>query len=466
MKYLKTLLSPDVSTIKQAFVLVIVIFALDLATPFGHAIPTLYLLPLCLTWWSAGYRSTLLMGVLILLLLWGGVVVPREGYSELVLHRRTLYSIACLLVTLFLLLFKRYLSPRTLLLTQTQQVLKRKSRELLILAENIPSLFSYVDQRYCYQFVSNAYECLYHQPPDRIVGLSVRDLLGQENFERIVKPQLDRALAGEVVTAENRLVLPVGRIAWFAVRFVPDRFPSGQVHGVFILANDITTLKETELELRERTAQLQEMYRRLVEAQDTERRRLAQDLHDDIVQRLAAAQLNLHALAPDVGREIAHRLAQVGERLHAVATDLQQLSHRLHPSLVEHLGLEEAIKELLEDMEVHSKIQPLLITSRVPPQVPLTQSLCLYRICQEALHNIQKHARASTVLVRLLKTPHGLGVSVRDDGQGFGVREESRSGVGLGVTSMSERTLAVGGTLRITSRPGVGTTVHAWVPLP
>ena len=102
----------------------------------------------------------------------------------------------------------------------------------------------------------------------------------------------------------------------------------------------------------------------------------------------------------------------------------------------------------------------------MPKSLPAGHATCLYRVLQESLQNVRKHAHATSVLIRLLRTGHGVGLCVHDDGRGFSPREAGKGVGGLGLTSMAERLGLVNGTFRIKTKPGDGTEVHAWVPIP
>lgn len=442
----------------------VALVALDLTVPPQYAIPVLYLLPLSLTWWMPGSRSTLLVSVFILALTWGALFVSPDGNAELVILRRAMFSVSFLLVTVLLLFLKRSLTERTRTLAQTQQVLDRTERQYQILAKNVPSLFSYVDRTYRYRFVSNQYETTYYRSAETIVGLSVGELLGQANFEDRLKPQLDRAFAGVTFSFETRLVLPDGRVKWMSVKYVPDGDEDGQVQGVFVLANDISALKETEQQLRDQSTKIQARFERLLALHETERQRLAQDLLDEMVRRPVTLAGTLHALSNNVAEETARCLAPLGVELAALENDLRRVSRRLYPLELEKRGLEVALQELLAEYEMALGIPIAFEYTSVPSDLRGPQSLCLYRIVESALHNIQRHAQATTISIRLVGSFRGIGLCVRDDGQGFEVGDWTSSSAGLGLRSMSERSTALGGTFRITSRPSGGTKINVWLP--
>ena len=204
---------------------------------------------------------------------------------------------------------------------------------------------------------------------------------------------------------------------------------------------------------------------RLITAHEDERRWLARELHDDITQRLAglaidAAKLPGGDLSPsdDARRSIRRGLAQLSE-------DVHNLSYRLHPSVLDDLGLVEALKAECERVARSESVHVDIEADSLSPSLPREAALCIYRIAQEALRNIGRHAKASIVQISLALKDGGLLLAVSDNGSGFepGLQTHRPS---LGHASMRERIRLLGGTLDIQSTPGRGTTVIAWVPIP
>jgi signal transduction histidine kinase len=204
---------------------------------------------------------------------------------------------------------------------------------------------------------------------------------------------------------------------------------------------------------------------RLIKAQEEERARLARELHDDVTQRLAS-------LAIDAGREerklsspaAGSAMRSMREGLVRLSEDVHALSYRLHPSILEDLGLVEALKS---ECERFSRTCPVRLETNaqdVPATVPRDVALCLFRIAQEGLRNIARHAGATRVEVGLRRMDDGLQLTVKDNGAGFDPAQH-RAGVSLGHAGMRQRVFFLGGTIEIDSSPGRGTMIFAWVPL-
>jgi signal transduction histidine kinase len=208
-----------------------------------------------------------------------------------------------------------------------------------------------------------------------------------------------------------------------------------------------------------------ELSGRLINAQEEERARLARELHDDVTQRLAL-------LAIDAGREARTLSSTAGgaaiqtmqQGLVRLSEDVHALSYRLHPSILEDLGLIEALKSECDRFSGMDSIRLKMNAEEITERLPRDVALCLFRIAQEALRNIVRHAGASQAEVSLRRLNGGLQLAVRDNGAGFDPAQH-RAGTSLGHASMRQRASLLGGTLEIDSSPGRGTIIRAWVPL-
>ncbi len=205
----------------------------------------------------------------------------------------------------------------------------------------------------------------------------------------------------------------------------------------------------------------------LITAQEKERSRLASEIHDDFSQRLALLALELEnaeeaiATSPDEAARQVHNILNYASELGA---DLHTLSHRLHSSTLERLGLVPGVTALCREFAVQQDIEIDFVTNDVPRSVHSDVALCLFRIVQEALRNLKKHSGATEAQVRLCGIGDKLFVSVSDEGIGFDVRDLKEK-EGLGIRSMEERVYLVGGRFEIHSKPGKGTRIEASVPL-
>jgi PAS domain S-box-containing protein len=206
---------------------------------------------------------------------------------------------------------------------------------------------------------------------------------------------------------------------------------------------------------------------RLIEAQEQERSRLARELHDDINQRLALLAIELEQLRLDLPHPrhgLVKRVAALQQSTLDISRDVQALSHELHSSKLDFLGLVPAFSSFCREFSLKKQVEVRFTHSDVPPNVPRDASLCLFRVLQEASHNVVKHSGVRRFDVKLLGTRDHVQLTVRDAGNGFDP-SAAISTRGLGLVSMRERLNLFGGTLAIKSGPSRGTEIFAEVPV-
>ncbi len=207
--------------------------------------------------------------------------------------------------------------------------------------------------------------------------------------------------------------------------------------------------------------------RRLIEAQETERTRIARELHDDINQRVAMVAIRLKTAKeglPNSEVKTSRILDEAGEMVSELEIDVQALSHRLHSSKLEYVGLEAATSGFCRELSERQNVKIDLHCEGIPEELSSEVSLCLFRVLQEALHNAAKYSGVNEFEVTLNGASHEIQLGVHDSGVGFDAKRAS-NGHGLGLTSMKERLRLVSGELSINSELGYGTTVLARVPL-
>jgi signal transduction histidine kinase len=201
--------------------------------------------------------------------------------------------------------------------------------------------------------------------------------------------------------------------------------------------------------------------RKLVEAQEKERARIARDLHDDILQRLALLSMEVGQLQANPS-EIEPRGRELLKRIGEISADVQAMAHDLHPSRLEYLGAVEGMKSWCRDFAERQKLE-LDFTTNMRIPLPPHIGVSIFRVLQEALQNTVKHSGVKRVQVQLRMGSEALHLVVRDSGRGFDIRAASR-GKGLGLTSMRERIRLVNGSITIDSKPNGGTAIWVHVP--
>jgi PAS domain S-box-containing protein len=237
--------------------------------------------------------------------------------------------------------------------------------------------------------------------------------------------------------------------------------------GLFVLASvgDLTERRRADEEVRAGRRELQVLTGRLLEAQELERRRVARELHDDVNQELALLAIEAELMArPAAGAHPAGaaRAGELAARLKELSSAVHDLSHQLHPSKLEHLGLVAAVRGLCKELRQGHGLEVEFIHHPEPGAIPQEVALCLYRIVQEALRNVLRHSGTRRAAVSLAGASGGVSLCVSDDGRGFDPRA---AGGGLGLVSMRERLHLVGGEIAIDSRPSGGTRIRVRVPL-
>jgi signal transduction histidine kinase len=200
-------------------------------------------------------------------------------------------------------------------------------------------------------------------------------------------------------------------------------------------------------------------------AQEAERRRFSREMHDDLAQKVALLEFQIEAMKRKFKCDPAiEELESLRGSVAALAEDLHRICHRLHPVILDNLGLVAGVEFLCDEHSRISGIDPTFVCETVPNGVPSSVALCLYRIVQEALNNVHKHACAKHVVVTLRGCTNGIEASVSDSGRGFEVSNAGPKS-GLGLTFICERVNLLGGQSRIRSAPGRGTRIEAFVPL-
>jgi PAS domain S-box-containing protein len=275
---------------------------------------------------------------------------------------------------------------------------------------------------------------------------------------------------------EHRMVHKDGSVKWMLSRGSALRAADGSVRRLVGTKVDITERRLAEDAFRESQAVLDASHReindlagRLIASQEVERARIARDLHDDLSQEIAGLSIALSAIKRQVtgmpdAADLARDVSSVQQRAVALAENVRDLSHDLHPSVLEHAGLVAALGSQCADMERHHRVAVSFSAEGDFDSTSADTALCLYRVAQEGLRNVVAHANAGRADVRLFRTGHVAELSITDDGRGFDIVGVGRNGHGLGLVSISERVRLVGGTVSIMTELNKGTRLRVQVP--
>jgi PAS domain S-box-containing protein len=456
------------------------------------------------------------------------------------------------------------------------------------LTDASPVLIAHVDAQERYQFVNQRYEEWFGVSRDQIIGRTVREILGEEAYQR-ADPYIRRVLRGEEVEFENHLVLPDGRQRVALTHMVSEPDENGFIAGFYVAKWDITGPKQIEKALRENEQRLrlaleagqmglwdwdvrtrrsfwnrqefelldmtpseepmdaEEFFRRvhpkdlrlirrqlasllkrgaefshefriirpdgevrwlrgigrlyrdesgrplrmvgvnfdvtsrktaeedarqtaaahalsagLIQGQEEERKRIALELHDDFAQRIAALAMDLDKFSME-SEPLRERIQPFQARIGELCEHMRQLSHQLHPSILDHLGLTIALESECDNLSTLKDFPVHFCSEGAVEDMPKEYKLCLYRIAQEALHNIAKHAEATSAEVLLERDGERVYLLIEDDGIGFdanAIGDET-----LGLSAMEERLRPFQGTLSIHSQPGSGTRIEVSISM-
>lgn len=284
-----------------------------------------------------------------------------------------------------------------------------------------------------------------------------------DDTEAVMKA-VDDYLAGKtpIYEIEHRMLHKDGTVRWFLARGSAIRDGSGHAFRMVGTDTNITARKRVEAQLDESHRKIHDLAGKLISAQEEERSRIARELHDSLNQRLAAVSIELGALRQYMAHDktVEQRLAVVQSRMLEISESIRRMSHELHAPALEHLGLTVSLRSHCAEFAQLEGIVTEFNDRLVPDEIDDKVALCIYRVAQESLRNVARHATAQHVWVNLRGVDGvDLVLTVADDGVGF----EPNSGTdtdGLGLVSMRERVRLLGGTLSVSSAPRLGTRVE------
>jgi signal transduction histidine kinase len=273
---------------------------------------------------------------------------------------------------------------------------------------------------------------------------------------------------------EYRVIWPDGSVRWVEDRGKPVYGEGGQCLKVSGLILDISERKEAEEALRESEEALRKSYARiedlagrLIASQEEERRHIARELHDDLNQQVAALAIGISRLKRQFSNPddtVLEQIAKLQNKTDLLSERIRQVSHELHSSILQHVGLPAALNSYCAEFSDREGIAVALDIGAGFEAVPPEAALCLYRVAQESLRNVARHSGARRAVVTLAGVNGAIELRVADQGVGFdpGQARECR---GLGLVSMEERVKLLHGNFSLTTRPGAGTELRAQIPL-
>lgn len=292
-------------------------------------------------------------------------------------------------------------------------------------------------------------------------NMHVMDLHPEDDREEVLRDLAALLETGRVET-QIRMKRRDGQIIWVSLHVVmiSDRLSLGY-------CQDITVRKQADEVLRQREKELMTLTGRLISTQEEELRRLSRELHDDLTQRLAVLAMDAGMIEKQLGpiktqaseetRDLKDKLIEISEVVH-------DLSRQLHPSILDDLGLVQAVESECALFTKRNGITLSFANSDVPDAIPNDIALCLYRAIQEGIRNIAAHSKTNAARITLQGFDGGVVLKIQDLGVGFNVRE-ARAKLGIGLAGMRERVRLVKGTMFVRSEPGKGTEIEISIPL-
>lgn len=270
----------------------------------------------------------------------------------------------------------------------------------------------------------------------------------------------------QTIAAKQASFLEFGKLQDLLTKFLILALTSGLLLAMGSAIYILRLERQAQLrytELMQNRGELQQLSARLVDAQETERRSISRELHDEVGQALGlllmdAGRLSNQLGSNEKGQELVRSIKMVAER---TVQTVRNMALLLRPSMLDDLGLVPAVEWYAREMSRRGEIEVEVRAENVSEELPDPLKLCVYRMVQEALNNAQRHAHAKNAVVELKQTGDVIRVNTRDDGSGFDPKRTR----GMGLLGMEERVKRLGGTMEIDSRPGAGTTIRAELPL-
>jgi PAS domain S-box-containing protein len=301
----------------------------------------------------------------------------------------------------------------------------------------------------------------------QIENCCIYSLVAEED-RRAFQELTEKVFAGQSGTLEFQFIGLKGRRRWLETHASPLRDATGQVTAFLGVTRDITERKLAEQALRESHDRLRALSRRVIEVQEAERRKLARELHDEIGQVLTAVHISIEQLRQSCPTACP-RFDKCEQMINRAIGQVRSMSLNLRPAMLDDFGLVPALRWFLEGQKEQSGLEITL--EAVSDGLPLPQEVAntAYRIVQESLTNVQRHARARHVWVTVRQDETELRLSIRDDGVGFdpgAALQRATAGASFGLLNMRERIKLLGGRFALESAPGQGTTVRIALPLP
>ena len=312
-------------------------------------------------------------------------------------------------------------------------------------------------------FANRACVALFAAPSrDGLIGRSVFDLIGRESREPLQRAIAVALAEGQVTSlVHERIERLDGEVREVEIALAP--LPDHDNTTLQMVISDVTSLRREALEAQQARRDLRGLSERLVEAREDERRRIARELHDELGQRLTALKLELASLKRGA-RASAARIAAMQAMLDDTVASVRRISADLRPLMLDDLGFNAAIEWLARETARRTGIEVTVRLGEGDPRLDDRATIALYRMVQEALTNVARHAQATEVHVEVGEQDGALVLTVHDNGSGFPARATQKAG-SFGLMGMRERALMLGGGVQIDNPPGGGGRITVHLPM-
>jgi PAS domain S-box-containing protein len=349
---------------------------------------------------------------------------------------------------------------------RAEEMLHASEQKFRALAENLPDMIVRYDRECRRIYVNRAFERNRGIPAERALNGAIEEGwsgdMSVEEFKAILRNVMDR---GQPQEGGMSWTCPNGRVKHQIFHVIPERGLDGSISGVQVISRDITLLKEAELHLMESRAQLRELAAHQDAVREEERKHIALELHDDLGQFLGALRMHASMLRMQFGKDNPPLSDGLNGMIELVDRNIQavrNISTSLRPAALD-MGMEVALEWLVDDFTKYSGIPCKL--ELTPDKMEMTErcATALFRVTQESLTNIARHADASEVQVSLRREGGRYCLCVQDNGRGF--NPERTPNKSLGLIGMRERVLMLGGEIRIDSAHGKGCRLEVQIPL-
>jgi len=390
--------------------------------------------------------------------------IPHSFYSE---HKGLIWSAIISIAGLVLIIV--ILSTNIITRIRSEKALRESEERYRSLVESTEDSVYLVDREHRYLFMNKKHLSRFGLPSDKVIGRGYGEFHSERETRDFIKKVNKVFETGNSLSYEYR---SEGDGRYFLRTLSPVKDPDGRTTAVTMVSKDITEHKQAEKVLKESEKRLRFLSSQLITAQETERKRISLELHDEMGQALTAININLRSIEKELPLDltplIKEKIAETYSLADQASEQIRELSHYLRPSMLDDLGLVPTLRWYLDEYKRRTDLDVIFEHTNFDVRNNPELETAIYRVVQEALNNIVKHAKASKVWVHLDRKEKEAAVVIKDNGKGFEANEVLAPGNligGIGILGMQERVNILGGRFSIQSSKEHGTSVSVEIPL-